>query len=82
MANNENWTVFHNVFQPITGLDRPNEMWPERVALAVLVFPDMRSGEDWLAEVSERGDKWYSCCDAVIIPANWSVPQSEWTSST
>ena len=43
----------------------------------MLVFPDMRSGEEWLTGVSERGDNWYSSCAAVILPANWSVPQSE-----
>ncbi|KAK7115092.1 hypothetical protein V1264_001031 [Littorina saxatilis] len=63
--------------QPITGLEKPNEEWPERVALAVLVFPDMCSGEEWLSGVSGRGDNWYSGCDAIIMPAKWTVSREE-----
>lgn len=62
--------------QPITGLERPNEEWPDRSALAVLVFPDMRSGEEWLSGVCQRGDSWYSCCDAFIVPAQWLLAQN------
>ncbi|XP_076449286.1 uncharacterized protein LOC143285757 isoform X2 [Babylonia areolata] len=60
--------------QPLTGLDGQHDVWPEHRALAMLVFPDRDSGEEWLRGVADSGDPWYPDSDVILLPASWSLP--------
>ncbi|XP_025076163.1 uncharacterized protein LOC112553272 [Pomacea canaliculata] len=63
--------------QVITQHASSSRVWPERTAVAVLIFPAMTTAEEWFSSLASRNLTWLNNCDTVLSPGKWHYPTED-----